>query len=72
MFDPIRVASWLFKWFIFVYTGVCLSRVRHTAMLHGCVSPRCSPSQIRPRPKHTGVSCGRVSKSVCMPYFVTD
>ncbi|KHG17220.1 hypothetical protein F383_21849 [Gossypium arboreum] len=31
MFDPIGVASWLFKWPIFVHTGreigVCLSRV---------------------------------------------
>ncbi|KHG19310.1 Sal-like protein 1 [Gossypium arboreum] len=42
-FDPNWVGNWLFKWPIFVYmgrdTGVCLSRVRHTIMLHDCVSP---------------------------------
>ncbi|KHG04972.1 hypothetical protein F383_31445 [Gossypium arboreum] len=43
LLNPIGVASWLFKWTIFVHTGrdtsLCLSRVRHTAMLHGRVSP---------------------------------
>ncbi|KHG12014.1 Uncharacterized protein F383_09453 [Gossypium arboreum] len=24
---------------MFVHTGMCLNCVRHTAMLHGCVSP---------------------------------
>ncbi|KHG03673.1 hypothetical protein F383_26966 [Gossypium arboreum] len=27
--------------------------------------------QTRPQPRHTGVYCGRVSNSVCMPYFDT-
>ncbi|KHG19776.1 Uroporphyrinogen decarboxylase [Gossypium arboreum] len=43
VFDPNWVANWLFKWPIFVHTGrdtgVCLNRVRHPVMLHGCVSP---------------------------------
>ncbi|KHG06398.1 hypothetical protein F383_32005 [Gossypium arboreum] len=64
----IGVANWLFKWPIFVHTGrdtgVCLSHVRHTAMWHSRVSPGTPP-----QPTHMGVSCGRVSKSVCMPCF---
>ncbi|KAG8491002.1 hypothetical protein CXB51_014142 [Gossypium anomalum] len=40
---PFGWQIWLFKWPIFVHTGrdtgVCLSRVRHTVMLHGRVSP---------------------------------
>ncbi|KAK5835897.1 hypothetical protein PVK06_011611 [Gossypium arboreum] len=39
----IGVANWLFKWSIFVHRGrdtdMCLSRVRHTVMLHRRVSP---------------------------------
>ncbi|KHG20411.1 hypothetical protein F383_26050 [Gossypium arboreum] len=31
----------------------------------------CDTSQFQPRPKRTGVSCGRVDKSVCMPLFST-
>ncbi|KHF97651.1 Exosome complex component RRP43 [Gossypium arboreum] len=44
MFDPIGVANWPFKWPTFIHTGsdtgMCLSHVRHTAMLHSRVSPR--------------------------------
>ncbi|KHG20492.1 Laminin subunit alpha-3 [Gossypium arboreum] len=70
MLTQIGMANRLFKWPIFVHmgrdTGVCLSRVRYTAMWHDRVSPG-----TRPRPRHMSVSCGRVSKSVCMPHFDT-
>ncbi|KHF97684.1 aspartate--trna ligase [Gossypium arboreum] len=67
MFDPIGVASWIFKLPIFVHTGrdtgVCLSHVRHTAMLHCCVSPR--PKSISTTAKAHGSvlwPCEKVSR----------
>ncbi|KHG29137.1 Hemicentin-1 [Gossypium arboreum] len=70
MLTQIGVASWLFKWPIFVHngtdTGVCFSRVRHTVTLHNRVSPGV-PYELRSVyppfltwPRHTYVSTGRV------------
>ncbi|KHG26137.1 hypothetical protein F383_32237 [Gossypium arboreum] len=52
--------------------------VSQPCVTHGYVARSCVPwgtlqfvSQFRPRLGHTGVSCGGVSKSVCMPCFGT-